>query len=116
MPNNKRTRDNAGDDSSEDIDPADPKIASGTDGQNQNAPPKKALRPQQNDTYVANAGGMDDDDDDDDDEDEDEATIERKKAEAEEYREEKLTAFLNDPEKSMMIFLSSYMREQGMIW
>jgi hypothetical protein len=112
LPNNKRTRDDAGDDSSEDIDPADPKIALGTDDQNQNAPPKKAPRPQPNDADVDNAGGMDDDED----EDEDEDTIERKKAEAEEFREEKLAAFLNDPEKSMMIFLSSYMREQGMIW
>jgi len=57
-----------------------------------------------------------DDDDDDDDEEENDATIARKRAEADEFREEKLTAFLNDPEKSTMVFLSSYMREQGMIW
>jgi hypothetical protein len=59
---------------------------------------------------------MDDDHDDDEEEDDDEATNARKRAEADEFREEKLIAFLNDPEKSTMIFLSSYMREQGMIW
>jgi len=36
------------------------------------------------------------DDDDDDDEEEDDATIARKRAEADEFREEKLTAFLNE--------------------
>ncbi|KAI6040415.1 hypothetical protein EDC04DRAFT_2894151 [Pisolithus marmoratus] len=34
----------------------------------------------------------------------------------EETREEKLTVFLSDPEKSVRIFLSSYMREKGLIW
>ncbi|KAI6042833.1 hypothetical protein EDC04DRAFT_2563698 [Pisolithus marmoratus] len=34
----------------------------------------------------------------------------------EETREEKLTIFLSDPEKSVRIFLSSYMREKGLIW
>lgn len=31
-------------------------------------------------------------------------------------KEEKLNAFLNDPETMMKIFLSSYIRKQGLIW
>jgi hypothetical protein len=31
-------------------------------------------------------------------------------------RDEKLTAFLNDPEGMIKVFLSSYMRKQGLIW
>jgi hypothetical protein len=31
-------------------------------------------------------------------------------------KEEKVLTFLNDPEESMKIFLSSYMRRQGLIW
>ncbi|KAF9235576.1 hypothetical protein BU15DRAFT_51204 [Melanogaster broomeanus] len=34
----------------------------------------------------------------------------------EELRDEKITIFLNDPEKAVRIFLSSYMREHGLIW
>ncbi|KAL4081360.1 hypothetical protein V8B97DRAFT_13831 [Scleroderma yunnanense] len=34
----------------------------------------------------------------------------------EETKEEKLMIFLKDPEKSVRIFLSSYMREKGLIW
>ncbi|KAI6135232.1 hypothetical protein EDD17DRAFT_1893988 [Pisolithus thermaeus] len=34
----------------------------------------------------------------------------------EETKEEKLSAFLSDPEKSVRIFLSSHMREKGLIW
>lgn len=37
-------------------------------------------------------------------------------AEARSVKEDKMTDFLNDPEKSTKIFLSSYMREQGLIW
>lgn len=59
-------------------------------------------------------GDMDDLDDDDDD-DEDDA-LEKNVLEAEEFREDRLIAFLNDPEKVVQIFLSSYMREKGLIW
>jgi hypothetical protein len=90
---------------------ADPNIQVGNEDPDQNPPRRRYRRPHPNYRDV----GVDDDDDDDEEED-DEATIERKKAEAEEFREERLIAFLNDPEKSMKIFLSSYMREQGMIW
>ena len=31
-------------------------------------------------------------------------------------KETKLLAFLNDPEKSLKVFLSSYMRKEGLIW
>jgi hypothetical protein len=31
-------------------------------------------------------------------------------------KEERLLSFLNDPEKSVKVFLSSYMRSQGLIW
>lgn len=34
----------------------------------------------------------------------------------EELREEKITDFLSDPEKAVRIFLSSHMRERGLIW
>ena len=34
----------------------------------------------------------------------------------EEVREEKITIFLSDPEKAVRIFLSSFMREHGLIW
>ncbi|KAG8219055.1 hypothetical protein J3R82DRAFT_4811 [Butyriboletus roseoflavus] len=34
----------------------------------------------------------------------------------EEVREEKISIFLSDPEKAVRIFLSSYMREHGLIW
>lgn len=34
----------------------------------------------------------------------------------EEVREEKISIFLSDPEKAIRIFLSSYMREHGLIW
>ncbi|KIJ69743.1 hypothetical protein HYDPIDRAFT_79187 [Hydnomerulius pinastri MD-312] len=34
----------------------------------------------------------------------------------EELRDEKITVFLNDPEKAIRTFLSSYMREYGLIW
>lgn len=34
----------------------------------------------------------------------------------EEIREEKITIFLSDPEKVVRTFLSSYMREHGLIW
>jgi len=111
---NKRSHDEAGDDVSDDDE--NPKVTVGTDELDQKAAPKKhrRFRPNHND---ADAAIVDDDDDDDDDEEEDdEAAIAKKKADAEEFREEKLIAFLNDPEKSTMIFLSSYMREQGMIW
>jgi hypothetical protein len=36
--------------------------------------------------------------------------------EARSLKEEKMDDFLNDPVKSIKIFLSSYMREQGLIW
>ena len=32
------------------------------------------------------------------------------------HKEEKVVTFLNDPEKQLKIFLSSYMRNQGLIW
>ena len=50
------------------------------------------------------------DDGDDGDDDDDNMNI------TEEVGEERLMAFLNDPVKSMQIFLSSYMRERGLIW
>lgn len=53
---------------------------------------------------------------DDDDDDDDEDTFRAPKTDTEEQREEKLIVFLNDPEKSIKIFLSSHMREQGLIW
>lgn len=109
---NKRSHDEAGDDVSDDNE--DPKLTVGTDEPDQKSAPKKHRRPRPN--YNDAETAMVDDDDDDDEEDEDEATIAKKRADAEEFREEKLIAFLNDPEKSTMIFLSSYMREQGMIW
>lgn len=31
-------------------------------------------------------------------------------------KEDKLADFLNDPERSVQVFLSSYMRKQGLIW
>ena len=31
-------------------------------------------------------------------------------------REEEMVEFLNDPEERMKVFLSSYMRKQGLIW
>ena len=34
----------------------------------------------------------------------------------EEIREEKISHFLGDPENALRIFLSSYMREHGLIW
>jgi len=52
----------------------------------------------------------------DDDDDDDEDTFRAPKTDTEEQREEKLMVFLNDPEKSIKIFLSSHMREQGLIW
>ena len=36
--------------------------------------------------------------------------------ELDDVREDKLNAFLNDPERTIKIFLSSYMRKQGLIW
>ncbi|KAG1766253.1 hypothetical protein EDD22DRAFT_1011462 [Suillus occidentalis] len=48
--------------------------------------------------------------------DDDEGTMQARKSDLEEQREEKLIVFLNDPEKSVMIFLSSHMHEQGLIW
>jgi hypothetical protein len=51
-----------------------------------------------------------------DDHDDDEGTLQTRKSDLEEQREEKLIVFLNDPEKSVTIFLSSHMREQGLIW
>lgn len=48
------------------------------------------------------------------DEDEDELFDQQKFDE--EIKEEKLTIFLKDPEKSVRIFLSSHMREKGLIW
>lgn len=51
-----------------------------------------------------------------DDHDDDEGTMQARKSDLEEQREEKLIVFLNDPEKSVTIFLSSHMREQGLIW
>lgn len=48
--------------------------------------------------------------------DDDEATSMDPHRMDEELREEKITVFLNDPKKSVRIFLSSYMREQGLIW
>ncbi|KAG1844950.1 hypothetical protein DFJ58DRAFT_801710 [Suillus subalutaceus] len=51
-----------------------------------------------------------------DDHDDDEGTLQARKSDLEEQREEKLIVFLNDPEKSVTIFLSSHMREQGLIW
>lgn len=50
------------------------------------------------------------DDDDEDDEDSEEAP------ESEEFREDRLVAFLNDPERAVRIFMSSHMREKGLIW
>ena len=38
------------------------------------------------------------------------------KLDEEELREEKISIFLSDPEKAVRIFLSSYMREHGLIW
>ncbi|OAX42062.1 hypothetical protein K503DRAFT_684123 [Rhizopogon vinicolor AM-OR11-026] len=52
----------------------------------------------------------------DDDDDDDEDTFRAPKTDTEEQREEKLIVFLSDPEKSITIFLSSHMREQGLIW
>ncbi|KAG0698703.1 hypothetical protein DFH29DRAFT_940358 [Suillus ampliporus] len=51
-----------------------------------------------------------------DDHDDDEGALQARKSDLEEQREEKLVVFLNDPEKSVTIFLSSHMREQGLIW
>lgn len=51
-----------------------------------------------------------------DDHDDDDEGLQGRKSDLEEQREEKLIVFLNDPEKSVTIFLSSYMREQGLIW
>ncbi|KAG1735457.1 hypothetical protein EDB19DRAFT_1724597 [Suillus lakei] len=51
-----------------------------------------------------------------DDRDDDEGTMQAHKSDLEEQREEKLIVFLNNPEKSVTIFLSSHMREQGLIW
>ncbi|KAG1720267.1 uncharacterized protein EDB91DRAFT_1178270 [Suillus paluster] len=51
-----------------------------------------------------------------DDHDDDEGNLQARKSDLEEQREEKLVVFLNDPEKSVTVFLSSYMREQGLIW
>ena len=45
-----------------------------------------------------------------------EDTYQALKSDMEEQREEKLIVFLTDPEKSIAIFLSSYMREQGLVW
>ncbi|KAG1776738.1 hypothetical protein EV702DRAFT_1045784 [Suillus placidus] len=50
------------------------------------------------------------------DHDDDEGTLQARKTDLEEQHEEKLIVFLNDPEKSVTIFLSSHMREQGLIW
>jgi hypothetical protein len=36
--------------------------------------------------------------------------------ELDDVREDKLNAFLNDPEQMIKIFLSSHMRKQGLIW
>ncbi|KAG1735899.1 uncharacterized protein EDB91DRAFT_1250230 [Suillus paluster] len=52
----------------------------------------------------------------DDDDDDDEGTLQARKTDLEEQREEKLIVFLNNLEKSVTIFLSSHMREQGLIW
>ncbi|KAG2066082.1 hypothetical protein BDR04DRAFT_1107344 [Suillus decipiens] len=51
-----------------------------------------------------------------DDHDDDEGSLQARKSDLEEQREERLIVFLNDPEKSVTIFLSSHMREQGLIW
>ncbi|KAG2119150.1 uncharacterized protein F5147DRAFT_832928 [Suillus discolor] len=51
-----------------------------------------------------------------DDHDDDEGILQARKYDLEEQREEKLIVFLNDPEKSVTIFLLSHMREQGLIW
>lgn len=59
--------------------------------------------------YSVELGDADNDDDDED-------TFRAPKTDTEEQREEKLLVFLNNPEKSVTIFLSSYMREQGLIW
>lgn len=56
------------------------------------------------------AEGGEGDEEEDDEEDDDVVDV------TEEATEEKLMAFLDDPVKSMQIFLSSYMRERGLIW
>jgi hypothetical protein len=61
-------------------------------------------------------GDVDNDDLDDLDDDDDDDVLEKNALEAEEFREDRLIAFLNDPEKAVQIFLSSYMREKGLIW
>ena len=115
--NNKRNRDEAADDSpDENAADVDIQVGAAPTATDPNQVPRKRYR-RPGPSYREPGIAMDDDnDDDDDDAEEDEATIERKKADAEEFREERLIAFLNDPERSMKIFLSSYMREQGLIW
>lgn len=83
--------------------------ASKADGSAEGVPNKKVGR--------SSVGDVDDDDLDDlDDEDDDDDSLEKNALEAEEFREDRLIAFLNDPEKAVQIFLSSYMREKGLIW
>lgn len=103
---NKRNRDEAEDDVSDDDDVSGNPQSAASDA----APADGHPRPNNSDTD--NVTAMDDDEVEDEEDDE----VVRKRAEADEFREEKLIAFLNDPEKSTMVFLSSYMREQGLIW
>jgi len=46
----------------------------------------------------------------------DDSEIEALQALSREEKEEKMFAFLDDPEKQVKVFLSGYMREQGFIW
>lgn len=73
--------------------------------------PEKNKRPRSEeamDDDGTQAEGLEVEDDDEDDDEPMDVT--------EEARDEKLMAFLDDPVKSMQIFLSSYMREKGLIW
>lgn len=46
----------------------------------------------------------------------DEAVKRDQITELDDVQEDKLNAFLNDPEQTIKIFLSSHMRKQGLIW
>lgn len=111
--NNKRTRDAADEELSDDEVSTPAKSQSNVQvapNEGENLPRRKLRRPRPDSKDDEN-----EDDDDDDDEDDDVA-MDRKKVESEEFKEERLAEFLNDPERSVQVFLSSYMREQGLIW
>ncbi|EGN94991.1 hypothetical protein SERLA73DRAFT_77007 [Serpula lacrymans var. lacrymans S7.3] len=66
----------------------------------------KRKRPAQ-DSSLADDGDVDE---------EENETYKKKKLGSEEDREDRLFVFLDDPEISVKVFLSSFMREQGLIW